>query len=151
GLERGLDPPRLAWRRPFPDRRPGQRRRERRSEGAAEAAREPDLARGARVRGRLADRALAGRARGAATRGTLRRRGGPDMTAALVVGACLAAACVLLVALPFLREPSTRDDRLARPDELEQGRLALTEERDRAPAALQELEFDHRTGNISGD
>ena len=73
------------------------------------------------------------------------------MTAALVVGACLAAACVLLVALPFLREPSTRDDRLARPDELEQGRLALAEERDRALAALKELEFDHRTGKISDD
>lgn len=71
------------------------------------------------------------------------------MTVALVVGAVLAVACVLLVALPFLREPSTQDDRLAQPDELEQRRLALAEERDRALAALKELEFDHRTGKIS--
>ena len=73
------------------------------------------------------------------------------MTVALVVGAVLAVACVILVALPFLREPSARDDRLARPDELEQRRLALAEERDRALAALKELEFDHRTGKISDD
>jgi hypothetical protein len=30
-------------------------------------------------------------------------------------------------------------------------RLALEEERDRALAALKELEFDHRTGKISDD
>ena len=73
------------------------------------------------------------------------------MTAALVVGALLAAACVVLVALPFLREPAARDDRLAPPDELEQQRLALAEERDRALAALKELEFDHRTGKVSDE
>jgi hypothetical protein len=55
----------------------------------------------------------------------------------------------LLVAWPFLREPETRDDRLDRPDELERRRLELSEERDRALAALKELEFDHRTGKIS--
>ncbi len=71
------------------------------------------------------------------------------MTAALVAGAALAVACVALVALPFLREPRPQDDRLARPDELEQRRLALAEERDRALAALKELEFDHRTGKVS--
>ena len=73
------------------------------------------------------------------------------MTAALVVGAVLAAACVALVALPFLREPRPQDDRLAPPDALEQRRLALSEERDRALAALKELEFDHRTGKVSDD
>jgi len=73
------------------------------------------------------------------------------MTLALVVGAVLAAACVVLVALPFLREPRPRDDRLARPDELERRRLELAEERDRALAALKELEFDHRTGKVSDD
>jgi uncharacterized membrane protein len=73
------------------------------------------------------------------------------MTAALIVGAVLAVACVLLVALPFLREPSTRDDRLDAPGELEQRRLADAEERDRALAALKELEFDHRTGKISDE
>jgi len=70
---------------------------------------------------------------------------------ALVVGAALAVACVVLVALPFLREPRARNDRLARPDELEERRLALAEERDRSLEALKELEFDHRTGKISDD
>ena len=73
------------------------------------------------------------------------------MTVALVIGVVLAVACVLLVALPFLREPRPRDDRLGRPDELEQRRLSLAEERDRALAALKELEFDHRTGKVSDD
>lgn len=71
------------------------------------------------------------------------------MTLALVVGAVLAAVCVVLVALPFLREPHAREDRLTPPDELEQRRLELAEERDRSLAALKELEFDHRTGKIS--
>ena len=73
------------------------------------------------------------------------------MTAALVVGALLAAACVVLVALPFLREPSASDDSLTPPDQREQRRLALAEERDRALSALKELEFDHRTGKVSDD
>jgi hypothetical protein len=73
------------------------------------------------------------------------------MTAALFVGAVLAVACVVLVALPFMREPQPQDDALARPDESEQRRLALSEERDRALAALKELEFDHRTGKVSDD
>ena len=73
------------------------------------------------------------------------------MTIALVAGGVLAVACVVLVALPFLREPRAQDDRLARPDELEQRRLSLAEERDRALAALKELEFDHRTGKVSDE
>ncbi len=73
------------------------------------------------------------------------------MTAALIIGAVLAVTCVMLVALPFLREPRARDDRLTSPDELEQRRLAMAEERDRALAALKELEFDHRTGKVSDD
>jgi hypothetical protein len=73
------------------------------------------------------------------------------VTLALVIGAALAAVCVIVVALPFLREPSARDDRLEAPDELEQRRLAVAEERDRALAALKELEFDHRTGKISDE
>jgi hypothetical protein len=73
------------------------------------------------------------------------------VTAALFVGAVLAMACVALVALPFLREPRPQDDMLVRPDESEQRRLALSEERDRALAALKELEFDHRTGKVSDD
>jgi hypothetical protein len=73
------------------------------------------------------------------------------VTVALVVGAVLAAACVALVALPFLREPRPQNDRLLQPDELEQRRLALSEERDRSLSALKELEFDHRTGKVSDD
>jgi hypothetical protein len=73
------------------------------------------------------------------------------MTVALIVGVVLAVACVLLVALPFLHEPAARDDRLVGPDQHEQRRLGLAEERDRALAALKELEFDHRTGKVSDD
>jgi len=72
------------------------------------------------------------------------------MTAfALVVGALLACACVLYVALPFLREPDPGEDRLDEPGALERRAIELAEERDRALAALKELEFDHRTGKIS--
>lgn len=69
--------------------------------------------------------------------------------AALVLAACLAVACVAFVARPFLREPQARNDHLAAEDESERRRLELVEERDRALAALKELEFDHRTGKIS--
>ncbi|HEX5799775.1 MAG TPA: hypothetical protein VFY02_06685 [Gaiellaceae bacterium] len=71
------------------------------------------------------------------------------MTAALVLGALLAAACVVLVALPYLREPAASDDVLEEPGELERRQLELAEERDRALAALKELEHDHRAGKIS--
>jgi hypothetical protein len=70
---------------------------------------------------------------------------------ALVLGAVLAVAAVLLVARPFLREPAPTEDRLAEPGELDRRRLELVEERDRALGALKELEFDHRTGKISDD
>lgn len=73
------------------------------------------------------------------------------MTVALFLGAALAVACVLVVARPFLREPDAVDDRLGGPDALERLRLELAEERDRALAALKELEFDHRTGKISDE
>jgi hypothetical protein len=70
---------------------------------------------------------------------------------ALVLGATLAVACVLWVARPFLREPAPASDRLDELGELDRRRLELLEERDRALAALKELEFDHRTGTISDD
>ena len=70
---------------------------------------------------------------------------------ALLIGAVVAVACVVVVALPFLREPAAPEDRLDELDEREQRRLAAAEERDRALAALKELEFDHRTGKISHD
>jgi hypothetical protein len=69
----------------------------------------------------------------------------------LAVGVLLAVACVLLVARPFLRDPQPLDDRLDQPAEREQERIALAEERDRALAALKELEFDHRTGKVSDE
>ena len=74
------------------------------------------------------------------------------MTAvALAFGAVLACACVLFVALPFLREPDPAEDRLDEPGALEKRALELAEEKDRALSALKELEFDHRTGKISDE
>ncbi len=70
---------------------------------------------------------------------------------ALAVGAMLAVVAVVFVARPFLREPSPASDRL---DELApeaRKRLARAEARDRALAALKELEFDHRTGKVSDE
>jgi hypothetical protein len=72
-------------------------------------------------------------------------------TVALVIAALLAAASVVYVARPFLREPDPEVDRLDEPGELERRALALAEERDRALAALKELEFDHRTGKVSDE
>jgi hypothetical protein len=69
----------------------------------------------------------------------------------LLLGALLAVGCVLLVARPFLREPAPDNDRLEEPGSREQERIALEEERDRALAALKELEFDHRTGKVSDE
>jgi hypothetical protein len=68
------------------------------------------------------------------------------LTAALVLGALLAVAAVWFVARPFL----SRGDE-APVVEPPPERLALEEERDRALAALKELEFDHRTGKISDE
>jgi hypothetical protein len=73
------------------------------------------------------------------------------LTLALVVAAALAVACVLAVALPFLREPEPESDALDELDEDERRRLALLEERDRALSALKDLEFDHRTGTVSDE
>lgn len=71
------------------------------------------------------------------------------MNLALALGALLAAACVVVVALPYLREPSPVRDTLDEPGELERRRLELAEARDRALAALKELELDHRTRKVS--
>ncbi len=69
--------------------------------------------------------------------------------AAVILALLLALACVLLVARPFLREPAPESDRLAELPPQARERMRLAEERDRALAALKELEFDHRTGKIS--
>jgi hypothetical protein len=68
---------------------------------------------------------------------------------AVLLALALAVACVVFVARPFLREPAPSNDRLAEPLLAERERMRLVEERDRALAALKELEFDHRTGKIS--
>jgi hypothetical protein len=73
------------------------------------------------------------------------------MTLALVLGALLAVLVVVFVARPFLRDPAPGSDRLDERGELERRRLELVEERDRALAALKELEFDHRTGKVSDE
>lgn len=73
------------------------------------------------------------------------------MSVALVLGALLAAGCVVFVALPYLREPQANRDVLEEPNELDRRRLELAETRDRALAALKELELDHRTGKVSDE
>jgi hypothetical protein len=69
--------------------------------------------------------------------------------AAVLLAALLAVVCVAFVARPFLAEPEAVDDKLASLTPAEQERLRLLERRDRALAALKELEFDHRTGKIA--
>ena len=73
------------------------------------------------------------------------------ITLTLVLAALLAVGCVVLVALPFLREPEPESDRLDELDDDERARLELLEARDRVLAALRELEFDHRTGAVSDE
>jgi hypothetical protein len=68
---------------------------------------------------------------------------------ALALAALLTVLCVLFVAGPLLRPAREGEDAGASPAEEE--RLRLLEERDRALAALKELEFDHRTGKISDE
>lgn len=73
------------------------------------------------------------------------------MTLALLFAAALVVGCVVVVALPFIREPEPESDALDELDENERLRLELLEERDRALGALKELEFEHRTGTVSDE
>jgi hypothetical protein len=73
------------------------------------------------------------------------------VTVALIVAVILAIAVVVYVALPFLREPEPESDVLEELDEDERRRLELLEARDRALAALKEIEFDHRTGALTDE
>lgn len=68
------------------------------------------------------------------------------MSPELLLGAVLAAAAVVFVAIPFLRakEPPA-------PAIPADAALATAEERDRVLAELKELEFDHRTGKITDE
>jgi hypothetical protein len=72
-------------------------------------------------------------------------------TAAMILAAVLAIAAVLAVARPFLRRLKDGTDEVQEEEQAGLERLRLLEERDRALAALKELEFDHRTGKISDD
>ena len=74
-------------------------------------------------------------------------------TVGLVIGALVAVACVVFVAAPFLREPAVEGggDRFDTLGPAAQRTLELAEQRDRALAALKELEFDHRTGKLSDE
>lgn len=65
---------------------------------------------------------------------------------ALIVGAVIAVTAAVIVALPFIRDPSGSNEVDFTP--VAEARLGLLEARDRALAALKELEFDHRTGKI---
>jgi hypothetical protein len=69
----------------------------------------------------------------------------------ILLGAALAVATVVVVALPFLREPEPASDALDALDPTERARLEAREDRDRALAALKELEADHRAGRVSDD
>lgn len=73
------------------------------------------------------------------------------MSAGLALAALLAAACVIAVAAPFLRDPDGTADTLDTLDARERELLALAEARDRALAALKELEADHRSGRLPDD
>ena len=70
-------------------------------------------------------------------------------TVALALGALLTVLCVLFVARPLLR--SGKDEASAGSGRAEDARVRLYERRDRALAALKELEFDHRTGKVSDE
>jgi hypothetical protein len=71
-------------------------------------------------------------------------------TVALVLGALLTVLCVVFVARPLLR-PARGAGPPAEPSAAEQLRVRALERRDRALAALKELEFDHRTGKVSDE
>lgn len=64
-----------------------------------------------------------------------------------ILALLLVAGALLYVARPLVA--AEHPPGAAGPDENAARRLALAEERDRALAAVRELEFDHRTGKVS--
>ena len=71
---------------------------------------------------------------------------------ALVAGALVAVAAVVLVSLPFLKERGDgAGEALDDLTDAQERQLELIEIRDRALAALKELEFDHRTGKVGDE
>ena len=71
--------------------------------------------------------------------------------AALGLAAALAVVCVLLVALPLVRERRAPDGSMEALSGADTRRLQLLEERDRLLAALQDLELDRDLQKISED
>jgi hypothetical protein len=69
---------------------------------------------------------------------------------ALLLGALLTVLCVVFVARPLLGSARSAEA-LEEPSPGEQLRVRALERRDRALAALKELEFDHRTGKVSDE
>jgi hypothetical protein len=69
------------------------------------------------------------------------------MVLPVLLAAAVTVGALLYVARPLFGEPES--PRTARADGPSPGRLELVEERDRALAALKELEFDNRTGKVS--
>ena len=119
-------------------------------EGARQAARQPHLGGRLPLRLRCARGDVAGRGRAAPPRRAVCAPAPPRHDARRSCsGPCSPLSPSLFVARPFLREPAPASDRLDEPGELERRRLELVEERDRALAALKELEFDHRTGKVT--
>ena len=124
--------------------------------GAREPARQPHLARRARLRRRLARGHVARRARAAPPGPAL--RGGRRARAR--IGAMEASRSPSALRSRSRSSSSSRarscapgggERQLREPTPAERERLRLLEERDRALAALKELEFDHRTGKVSDD
>jgi hypothetical protein len=65
----------------------------------------------------------------------------------IILAVTVTVGALLYVARPLFGRAQSPP--AARADGLAARRLALVEERDRALAALKELEFDHRTGKVS--
>jgi hypothetical protein len=70
-----------------------------------------------------------------------------NVSAIVMVIGVITAGVVVFVALPVLRPPKEPSD----PQRETSSHLTVLEWRDRALAALKELEFDHRTGKVSDD
>ena len=68
-----------------------------------------------------------------------------------MLGALLTVLCVVFVARPLLRPARSGGESPDAPGAAELLRVRALERRDRALAALKELEFDHRTGKVSDE
>ena len=68
-----------------------------------------------------------------------------------MLGALLTVLCVVFVARPLLRPARSGAESPDAPSAAELLRVQALERRDRALAALKELEFDHRTGKVSDE